>query len=59
MPLFDYKCTECDKVIEKRVNKHDEEVLCPCEKSVPMVKMVCSPAIVGMDNLGRSGGQDD
>lgn len=58
MPTFDYKCP-CNKVEEKRVDKYDDKVFCSCEKALPMDKMVCSPAIVGMDNLGRSGGRDD
>ena len=58
MPTFDFKCP-CNKVKEIRVNKYDDKVFCSCEKGLPMDKMVCSPSIVGMDNLGRSGNKDD
>lgn len=58
MLKFDYKCP-CGKEVEKTVKKYDDKVFCSCEKGLQMVKMVCAPALMGMDNLGRSGNKDD
>lgn len=41
MPLFDYKCNDCDLIIEELVKRHDDKVFCEkCGK--PMIKLLCA-----------------
>ena len=56
MPLYDYKCVECE--VEKEVqHSMDEigkiEIRCDvCER--PMKKLLSAPTLIGFDNIGRS-----
>lgn len=43
MPIFDYKCPECNLQEEKIVKNSEEEIICS-ECSIPMKKLLSTPA---------------
>jgi putative FmdB family regulatory protein len=61
MPLYDYGCPECgtEKEVQHTVSEIGKiEVLCDlCRK--PMKKLLSIPALIGFDNIGRSGRKKD
>ena len=61
MPLYDYGCRDCDteKEVQHTVSEIGNiEVLCDvCGK--PMKKLLSVPALIGFDNIGRSGRRKD
>jgi putative FmdB family regulatory protein len=61
MPLYDYGCTECgaEKEVQHTVSEIGKiEILCDvCGK--PMNKLLSVPALIGFDNVGRSGRKKD
>jgi len=61
MPLYDYGCPACgaEKEVQHTVSEIGKiEVLCDvCRK--PMKKLLSIPALIGFDNVGRSGRRKD
>lgn len=56
MPLYDYKCVECEieKEVQHAMDKIGKiEIRCDvCEQ--PMKKLLSAPTLLGFDNVGRS-----
>ena len=54
MPIFDYKCPNCNHTQEITVRKYDDEVNCPKCQTV-MSKQPCSPPFIlkGIGNIGN------
>ena len=47
MPMYDFKCIECDHVFEKRLSFHDEPLAdCPVCNSSETRRLLSKPAIV-------------
>jgi len=61
MPLYDYGCPDCgaEKEVQHNVSEIGKiKVLCDaCGK--PMKKLLSLPALIGFDNIGRSGRKKD
>jgi putative FmdB family regulatory protein len=53
MPMFEYKCLECDNKFEELVKHSDTAVNCPHCKSVDVKKLVS--AFSSSSNSGGSG----
>ena len=56
MPLYDYKCTECETIFEKLMNLNDETIpLCPKCQSQKTKKIMSNPShlknVMGKTNL--------
>jgi len=45
MPIFEYKCTECNKIYEKILHKKKPETICPkCGKlGKPIINTIAKP----------------
>ena len=57
MPLYDYGCPECgaEKEVQHTVSEIGKiKVLCDACGN-PMKKLLSIPALIGFDNIGRSG----
>ena len=47
MPIYEYKCSECGHVYEKRQKFSDPaDTVCPCEKKAPVSRITSAPALV-------------
>lgn len=72
MPIYEYKCSECGNVYEKRQKFSDPvDTVCNCEKKAPVFRLTSAPALVfkgsgwyvndyaraGKDG-GKAGGKD-
>ena len=45
MPIYDFRCSGCNKIIEKIVTYDDSETICSCEKKAVMNKVFTKPNI--------------
>ncbi len=54
MPIFEYKCTECDNVFEELVLSSDQDIECgKCgSKQTTKVLSKCRTRVGGDDSLG-------
>lgn len=47
MPIYEYKCSDCGNVYEKRQKFSDPvDTTCHCEKKAPVSRLTSAPAIV-------------
>lgn len=47
MPIYEYKCSECGNVYEKRQKFSDPaDTTCNCEKQAPVFRVTSAPALV-------------
>ncbi|MCW5965066.1 MAG: zinc ribbon domain-containing protein [Bryobacterales bacterium] len=47
MPIYEYKCSECGNVYEKRQKFSDpSDTTCNCEKKAPVFRVTSAPALV-------------
>jgi putative FmdB family regulatory protein len=47
MPIYEYKCSECGNVYEKRQKFSDPvDTVCNCEKQAPVTRLTSAPALV-------------
>ncbi len=47
MPIYEYKCSECGNVYEKRQKFSDPvDTVCNCEKKAPVSRLTSAPALV-------------
>ncbi len=47
MPIYEYKCSDCGNVYEKRQKFSDPvDVTCNCEKKAPVSRLTSAPALV-------------
>ena len=61
MPLYDYECPDCGTVreVQHSVSEIGKiQVLCG-KCGSPMKKMISLPALIGFDEVGRSGNRKD
>lgn len=51
MPIFEYRCNQCDKEFEKLVFRNDDTpVLCPECNGKDVVKKMSAASLMGKDN---------
>lgn len=47
MPIYEYKCSECGNIYEKRQKFSDPvDTVCNCEKQAPVTRLTSAPALV-------------
>ncbi|TES94523.1 MAG: zinc ribbon domain-containing protein [Candidatus Cloacimonadota bacterium] len=55
MPVYDFKCKKCGKVIEFFLQKSDESIECPHCGSKKLVKLLSVPASIRMGDSATKG----
>jgi len=54
MPIYEYRCTACDKAFERLV-RGDTKVRCPACESAKVERLISAPARHGGSSLGSGG----